>query len=409
MSGTLYPWTVAELVPGHLHNVNLELGDTPAWTTGAMFPLGVEAEFLQRDTAMFGPNFSLPVYLDSRDIGFAKILAYQKSAASATFTPLAAGDTVRIAGAVLQRRDTILLLLTPTAPVAPYTTTRAVRFVTDLRVPEGDWYISTLANLNDGITFTCSKPGDSVSMNATDNVKSVLTFLSGAGTWKKTASGTLKSVTHTWSATPAYADTLRKYNVTLTSTLVTGTRGDTIKLHTDLRFNLASALRGDSGAVPPPAYGWWWLVPAGALTLALRRRTRRMALFASGISLLVLVGCEIGQISFLMDESFDFTFTKMRFTADPARPADPLMQVTAGAGRTVMNSFRSEYWDYTTNVSGGRDSTRVTCTGAGTATYAVDATAFTDGTAPPASNLMESLAGLLRTTPDELRARMNRR
>ncbi len=410
LGGSLYPWSVANLIPKHRYNINIKTG-VRWYDTDQLYPLGVEGEFLKRDTAMFGPNFMLPIYLHDDNRGAGTILGYLKTSASANFRPLAAGDTVKIPGHLLQRPDSILLLLTRfETTLAPlFGTLRLLRFFVDLRLPEADWYFPTITNLNSGIAFTCDKPGNTVTMDIGDNATSVWSLLAGAGTWKRPAGPVGAWETQTWSPTPAWADTLRKYSIELTSTLSTVANGDTIRANARLKFNTATAPGGSSS--PPGSErggaSWWWLiVPIGTLPLAFNRRTRLMGISATGLSLLVLASCGIGQINFAMDESFEYVFTKFRFTADSAKPNDPLMQLYQGSGKTTMTSYRSEYWSYTTDPATGAktDSTRTVCTGSGTATYQVDGTAYADGVAPPEEpDGVSTVARILGRDPAQLR------
>jgi hypothetical protein len=405
MGGSLYAWPSDTLIPKHSYNLELAVGNGLAYVTDQLWTLGVEGELLKRDTSMFGPNFMLPIYLDPVSRGHGTILAYKKTSASTYFSPLAAGDTVQIPGYLLQRPDSLLLLLTYTDVAAPYTSWRKLGFVADLQVPEADWYFPTIANLNSGVVFACDKPGNTVTMNLADNATSVWSMFSSAGTWKRGAKGAGRSETHTWTPTPAWADTIRKYHLTMTSTLTTGTSKDTIRLQARLAFNTADT---PSGTAPTGASLWWFGLPLGALPLVFRRRTRTLGVTVTGLSLLILASCGIGQINFAMDETLDYTFTKMRFTANLAEPADPLMEVYQGTGKTTMTSYRSEYWSYTTNSAGEKtDSTRTLCTGSGSATYTPSGTAYADSMAPPApADLRSSVSQLLGRDPAQLGAQL---
>jgi hypothetical protein len=95
--------------------------------------------------------------------------------------------------------------------------------------------------------------------------------------------------------------------------------------------------------------------------------------------------CGVGQIAMKIDESFDYTFTRLKYTADPAKPNDPLMLLVNGKGETKLNAYRSEYWTYTTGTGGVKDSVRTLCTGTGTSTYPVSGAAYTDGVTPPSA------------------------
>ncbi len=404
LAGTLYPWPTSELIPTHRSNLPLDLGRGAAWVTDPLYALGVHAMLIRRDTAMFGPAFQAPVYLKASTIGFGTILAYRKTGAG-HFQRFAAGDTVLIPGAALQSRDSILLLLTPNKPVAPYSGWRKLEFYTDLRVPPADWYMSNLTNLQSSIAFSCDKPGNSVTMDVGSNATSIWNLLATTGVFAPSSVGVGNAETQTWAPTPAWADSMRKYSITLQSTLTTGVALDTIRMQAHLVLNTATG----AGAIAEPAragLGWWALgLGLGALVLLLRRRTRTAGTALMGVSLLLLAACEIGQINFATDETLDLTFTRMRFTADPARPSDPLMLVYAGSGKTSMASYRSEYWSYTTDATGATtDSTRVVCTGSGTATYVLDGTAYNDGVTPTGSASAADIVGhVLGRDPAQLR------
>ena len=395
VGGSLYAWPSDTLIPKHRYNLRLDLGNGASYVTDQLWTLGVEGELLVRDTSMFGPNFELPIYLDAVSRGHGTILAYQKSAASAYFRPLAAGDTVKIPGYLLQRPDSLLLLLSYTDVTAPYNSWFKLGFVAELRVPPADWYFPKITNLNSGVAFSCDRPGNTVTMALDTNAIQLWSLFSSAGTWKQGAKGAGRSETLTWAPTPAFTDSLAKYHMTMTSTLTTGTSLDTIKLQARFKWDLS----GVSGVSPPPAPAgaslWWLLLPLGAAPLLLRRRSRTIGAVIVSVSLVVMAGCVIGQINFVIDETLDFTFTKMRFTADPAKPNDPLMQVYQGDGRTTINSYRSEYWSYSTNAQGGTDSVKVVCTGSGTATYKGDGTAMKDSAAVPATSAV-SLSAAVR-------------
>ena len=92
------------------------------------------------------------------------------------------------------------------------------------------------------------------------------------------------------------------------------------------------------------------------------------------------------ELAMKIDESFDYTFTQLKYTADPAKPNDPLMLLVNGKGETKLNAYKSEYWTYVTGTGGTKDSVRTICTGNGTSTYTVSGAAYTDGVTPPSDN-----------------------
>lgn len=388
LGGTIYPfWPAETLYPPGTYNLTLQVGRL-AYATDPLRPFGVEGEFLTRDTAKFGPAFTLPVFLDTASMPRASIAAYRKAANTRAFAFIGSGDTVRIPGSVLRSTDSVLVLFSSLDAVAPYTSNRSFGFRTNLALPEADWYFPTISGLNDGIQFQCDRPGDSITMNVAENATQIWSFLSNSGTWKKTQeSGNAPPfATYTWAVMPELADTLAKMGVTAQSTITVG-RADTVRLTGRFTMGLGSALRGGLGSDGPRGDGntaWWILGIVAVLSpfVVRRGRIRKVAPVAALGALVFLVAC-IGLISISMDESFDYTFRKVRFTADPANPAGHLVELTDGAGKTTMNSYRLEHWVYFNNDQGQPDSVKGVCTGSGSATYTVSGKAYLDGQKPP--------------------------
>ncbi|MBK8057482.1 MAG: hypothetical protein IPK33_06300 [Gemmatimonadetes bacterium] len=369
VAGTIYPWSnEAQLRSSNSYDLTLIPGRRP-YATDPLFALGVETDFLTRDTAMFGPHFQLPVFLDTAASPKGTIAAFYKTAPMVGYRHIATGDTVNIPGHILQRPDLVMLLITKTDPVAPYTAQSALGFRTNLSIPEGDWYFPTITNLNNGFRFVCDREGAPVTMDPAANATSVWEFMSQAGTWKRTAVAAGAPETYTWQVLPALADTLRLYQITIQSTL-TVVGKDTVRLQGQFKLDWGgSAIMGRAGRTSEAGFGdshWWYaLIPLTGLPFLVRRRRRALGAFVTLASVAALVSCGVGQIAMTMDESFDYTFTRMRFTTDPARPNEPLMELTNGAGETKLNAYRSEYWTYTTGAGGAKDSVRTSCTGTG--------------------------------------------
>ncbi len=385
--GSLYPWTVEQIIPQYGH---FSLTLTPGrrgFESALLAPLAVNVVELRRDTAMFGPNFALPVYIDTASIGKSRILVLEMPAAATHFRPIAGGDTVLISGARLQSADTILMLVTATQPVVPpYNTGHRIRYGVDLRLPNGDWYAPHITSVQDGLQYACDVPGDSLSLDVASNATAILQMLSTTGTWTRAQIPTYPA-SYTWAVSPAFADSLRMLGATLEST-VRETTGDTVVLSARLRWDLLSAgsVSELRGRLSKSGFGgWWWLVPMVLLPVAGRKRLRRMTLPLASVTLLILIsGCDIGFIGWDIDESLEYTFTKVRYTADRNDPQKPLLELRDGSGKTTMHRLRTEAWVYTYNDQGEKtDSTRRACTGTGQATYTSDGVVFQDGVTPP--------------------------
>lgn len=397
--GSLYPWTVEQIIPqfGHF-GATLRPGRL-SYQSALLAPLGVNVIELIRDTAMFGPAYQLPVYIDTASIGLSRVVVLEKPAAATHFRPIAGTDTEFIPGHRLQSRDTILMLVTATQPVQPpYNTGHRITYGIDLRLPEGDWRATSVTGLNRSMVFACDQPGDSVSFDPASNAKSVIGMFANAGTWKRQPLP-VAPATYTWTVNPGYVDSLAMLGITMESVIRESAK-DTVYLSARLRWNLLSAStmqRIGSYLIKGELGGWWWmLVPIGLVPLAKNKRTRRVLPVVGAAFLLVFTACGVGFIGWDIDESLDYAFTKVRFTADANAPTAPLLQVSAGAGKTVLNRFRTEAWIYTYDVAGAKtDSTKRTCTGTGNATYTVNGLVYADGVVPPEDEDDSSIAALV--------------
>jgi hypothetical protein len=396
LGGSLYPWPVDSLMPRgyQKYDLTLKQGRVPYEAVNQLWPLDVEMWFVRRDTALFGPKFELPVYLDSASIGRFRLLAFDKPAAATHFRPIAGTDTVRIPGHRLQTRDSILLLTTSVDVAPPYTALRKPAVRVDLRLPDGDWYLAATPPVADNMRFQCDQPGDSVTFDAAGNVAGVLQLFAQAGTWKRKPTPSYPA-TYEWTVRPEIADSLAAMAMTLTST-ITETQRDTIRMTARFKWDMlgsagASALkerisRGDLGG------WWWWLLPIGLVPAARSRRVRRALPVAGALVLLSIAGC-VGFVGWTIDETIDVTLTKVRFTADPNDVNATLLEVREATGKTTLNDYRTEAWVYTFDPGGAKtDSTKRTCTGTGSATYGVTGVVYGDGITPPDDDDDETLA-----------------
>ena len=390
VSAALYPWpNENQLVSRNNYTLTLQAGRSP-YSSDALYTLGVETDFLERDTASFGANYEVPIFLDTASAPNGTLVAVYKTAAMTTYRALAAGDTVKIPGHLLQRPDQVVLMVTRTDPVVPYNNTRKLGYRVDLSPPEGDWRFKTITGLTNGFRFACDREGASVTLDPAANATQVWDMLASAGTWKKSAIPAGALGAYTWQVRPEVADSLRMMNMTLQSTLTVLPR-DTLRLQGRLTLDWgASAAPRASGGTSGAGLGdspWWYLLaPLSGLPLVIKRRRRALGVLVSATIVAVLASCGVGQIAMKIDESFDYTFTRLKYTADPAKPNDPLMLLVAGKGETKLNAYRSEYWTYFTGTGGARDSARTICTGNGTSTYTVSGAAYTDGVTPASDN-----------------------
>jgi hypothetical protein len=382
--GSLYPWTVQQIFPTVRYAVPLMPGrrDYGAHTS-ALKPLQVLPHFLERDTALFGPNFQLPVFLDSSLFSKARLLVIEKPSAATHFRPIAGRDTVLIPGRRLQTTDSIVLLVTNTDVGAPLTA-RQVGYRIDLQLPEGDWYATTVSNLVDNFRFTCDTPGDSVNIEADSNLVDIIAMFGSGGTWKRKPVPS-SPATYEWAVKPGFADSLRMLGITMSATIRESAK-DTVYLNAQFRWNLLGGANMSSLRallVKSDLSWWWWLLPVGLIPVA-RSKSAKRTLPLVGVALIILVtGC-VGLIGFDIDETIDLQFTKVRYEKDPADPNARLMELRAGTGKTVLNRFRSEAWVYTFDANNVKtDSVRRVCTGTGNATYGVKGVVYADGVEPP--------------------------
>lgn len=394
----LYPWDHQSLVPnspalnGGAPQLNWKvdprLGES-LLSVDQTHALSTEFDFLRRNSPTaprqdwFGPDFELPVYLAPGSLGKAKLLAFRKAAGSAgKYSFIAMGDTVRFPGSLLASNDTALLLITHVAPSAPYTGHTRLQYVIDLRLPNGDWRVTDVRDVQDGMSYACTPSGDSDSLNVESNIEQILALQAGAGQWVRKA-GVVPEV-YEWKAHPGAADTLARFGITTTST-ITLKGADSVVVQGTFVLNWLSSLMAGAPAPVPHLPAWFWvLVPVGAVPFVLRRRTRWMAPWAVVVSAAVIGACDIGQIAFGINESYEFRFGEFQFMADSTAPDVVQLELRDGTGRTTVNSYRSEYWTYTTNDKGETvDSTKHVCTGSGTSTYEVDMDVWRDGVEPP--------------------------
>lgn len=387
----LYPWDAANLVPGgaplkytltpNLGLRSYELDNAHALSTMFVYLTRQRPNELRDD--WFGPDYDMPVYLGANALGKGKVMAFRKTAGAAgRYTFLATGDTVRFPSALLSSRDTALLLITHVSPSAPYTGHTNLTWFVDLRLPNGDWHTTDVRDVRDGMQYACTPSGSSDSLDVKANVSQILALQAGAGSWVYKA-GSNPEV-YEWKARPGAADTLAQYRITTAST-VTIKGNDSIVVQGTFTLDWLSSLMAGAPVTVPHLPVWLWvLVPVSAVPFAFRRRTRWMAPWAVVVSAVVLGACDVGQIAFGLSESYEFRFGDFRFMADSTTPDVVQMELRDGAGKTVVSSYRSEYWTYTTDEKGEKvDSTKHVCTGSGTSTYEVDMDVWRDGVEPP--------------------------
>ncbi|MBL0170536.1 MAG: Ig-like domain-containing protein [Gemmatimonadaceae bacterium] len=410
--GSLYPWTPAQLMPTYQYYGLALTAGVQEWESDALKPLGVSTNILLRDTAMFGPNFRLPVYLSPVSMGKGRLLVMEKPAAATHFRPIAGTDTVFIPGNRLMTTDTAVMMLTRTEVVAPYNTTRKLLYTVDLRLPDGDWYMPTIKNVNDQVKFACDT-GVTMTMDPADNVTSVLSFFAQAGTWTRKANPVYPA-SYEWAADPVMVDSLRVMGMTLSSTIRESLK-DTVYLQARLRWApSASAIsRYNTKLGGTNNLSWWWLLlPIGLVPVAVSKKARRFLPVAGAAVVLLIVSCTgIGPINWTLDETFDMSFTKMRWTADPNDANATLMELNNGVGKTTINQDILEYWRYIYDDKDVKvDSVRGRCVGTGFATYSPSGVAYANGVKPPTppddeGNLSQILERSLRVQGANVRIR----
>lgn len=387
--GSLYPWSGTSLIPPRK---SYNLGLTPKlseFVTDPLRPLGAEVLILNRDTAMFGPDFQLKVALGEEARGKAKLLVFEKLAAATAFRPILGTDTVVIPGNRLQSKDTIIVVVTRTHWDAGFGTA-SYPYQVDLRFPEGDWTFANISNVNDNIHFACSDTSDT-EFDVASNAETVWRLLSRYGTWKWKSAA---PVTYDWTVNPLYVDTLAEAGMSLTSSLTTNDSSGAVRVQGRIRVQSpatdAANREGGFAFLPFEAANWWLLLPFGVLALVAHRALpqlptrRRVGLLAGGAVLTTLASCVgIKLVEYRVDESFDYTFTRVRYTANPDNPSAPLMELTDGVGKSTMNEYAVKLYAFTTDpITEVTDSTLVTCTAGGSATYKVDGIAYGDGLSP---------------------------
>lgn len=410
LEGKIYPyWPFSKLYPSKVTYADSARTGTQGWLTEPLLGLASQGSLIKRDPARYGPDYSLPVFLDTIAAKAGTLTAFRHALNAPTWSYVGTGDTVRFTPAMVRSTDDLLVLITNTDAKAPYNTTWRLKYLIDQALPEGDILLPDVTAMNNGIRFACDRPGDSVTFSPLDNAKGVWTGLSEYGTWKKTQENSVAPpfATYTWSAYPAYRDTLAAFGYTLASTMEV-LRADTIHLEAQIKWALGGpSLRSGGaggilrhvpldpgGGVPIP---WWSLaVVVAATPFVLRKKgARRLRpILASGV-LLLLVGCGIGLISITIDESFDYTFVKPGFVSNLPNAKTPLVDLRNGTGKLTMNNYRVEHWVYFT-TAGKPDSVKSTCTGRGTATYTVGGSIYADSVRPPAAALMTQDAQIAR-------------
>ncbi len=382
----IYAWDIGERQPKDyplVYSRSLRLGEGSC-NIPESHPLFAKFEYFSRDTTWFGGTYRLPVYFTDPVKDRAILLAFRKSPGAAAYQVVDKGDTVFVPAELLNSRDTALVVVTQTGAQSPYRGHLEVECRVDLRLPEADWHVRAVTSEDNRMSFACDHPGDTVEFDAADNAVSLASLLASGGTWTRKAGVTPDR--YEWVPTPAFADTLTKYRMSAQSSVqVGGLLRDSVIVEGRLTIDWLSARNPSSPIHFPPLPEWLLLlVPAGLLVALLRRRVRWAVPATVGITVAVFGACELGQIAFAIDESFEFRYGEFRFVADPGTPNTALMTLADGKGRTTLNSYRSEYWTYVTDGAGAKvDSTRSSCTGTGSATYVVAGEAWADGFEPP--------------------------
>jgi hypothetical protein len=400
LEGRIYPfWPLAALYPkNQSYSVPPKVG-LLKYETVQLLALGTEGAFLVRDTARFGPDYTLTVRLDTAGAKDGVLTAFRHPLGTTKFTFVASGDSVKFPPAQLRSTDDLLVLMTNTSPTPPYTATKKLGYLIDQALPEGDLYMPSISGMNNGIRFVCDQPGDSVQFDPAENAQGVWGFFSMVGKWKKTQESPTASpfATYTWSPYPAYADSLARSGITMQSSMQV-LRNDTVRVVGRFVWALNSASVRSGGVTgDPPFHGGvaipWWsaLIALAGIPLVFRKQGARRVLpmLASGVVLL-LVGCSVGLISLTIDENFEYTFVKSRFVSNVPNAKTALVELQAGSGKTTI-AERLVHWKYFTNTAGKPDSVRATCTGSGTATYTSGMAIYPDSVVP---------ASALQLTPD---------
>lgn len=401
--GSLYPWTGTSLLPPtNKFSINFVPG-LQEYVTDPLRPLGAEVVILQRDTAMFGPDFQLKVSLGAAAKDKAKLLLFEKLAASTAFRPILGTDTVVIPGNRLMSKDTIILVVTKTQWDAGFGATR-YPYQIDLSIPEGDWTYPEISEVNDNVAFSCSDTTDT-DFDVAANAQSVWGIFSDNGTWKVTSTAPIK---YEWVVDPLKVNSLQQNGITLSSTVTTNTNDNSV--YVQGRFKVQSPAKsvnnreGGFALLPFDTDNWWLLLPVGLLTLVANRALqklptrRRVGLLVGGAVLTTLASCVgIKLVEYTVDESFDYTFTKVRFTANPNNPSAPLMELTDGVGKSTMNEYAAKFYVFTTDpITDVKDSSLVTCTANGSATYKVNGVLYGDGMAPEEEEMRSDAASAAR-------------
>lgn len=409
-SGAIFPaWPKADALPTHSYNQWLPAGRA-VWTTDKLATLGVEVEWLTRDTAKFGPTFQMPFVLDTPSMSRAMLSLFRKPTNTGTWQLLATGDTVEVPGTLLRSTDSLFVAITNVAAQAPYNTIYSFGYRTDLSIPPGDLHATRVSPVANGIRFSCTRAGDAVTFDPVANVEDVLASLSKLGTWQRTAQRGVAPILaeYAWKADPVYADSIAAAGLTIASTMTVGVN-DTVRVDGRFGYALSSALRTGGAGTLTLHHGdhsvpisWWSLLVLLAVPPLVMRGgrgragARRLLPVAGAMALLTVTACATGLISITMDERIALTFTKERFTADPANPNAVLVELKNGTGTTTMANYRMEHWVYFT-TAGKQDSARSVCTATGSATYGIDAALYNDKVTPPNVRASEErLRGLMK-------------
>jgi hypothetical protein len=398
--GSLVQWSASELLPRQV-DVDTTRANSDFLISGSLRPLQAEVSRLGVDTALFGAATEFPIVIDSADREDARLLVFEKPAAATHWRPLlGTADSVAVPGHRLRSGDSLLVVLTN----LHRTQSRSIVYSIGPALPPGDWIITDVGDVNDGFSFACSDTSASASVDPETTPPAVFAFLAEWGVWRWDGDPR-EFGDYEWTPYPGLADSLARSGVTASARLTFGLEDRvTVRAEfavappTDALSAIAGSLVGLGGggdalrpayrlagarpATAPAGARWWWLgLPVVVGALAVRPRTRKWAAGVGAVAVLGLgacVGFGLGALD--IEQRYEFSFERPRFTADPNDPEAVLVELNDGSGTMQLTKFDVELWQYAYDDDDDViDSTLVTCNGSGTSTYnGVDVAAFGD-------------------------------
>jgi hypothetical protein len=316
-------------------------------------------------------------------------------------------DSLVIAGTDLRLGRRYGIFLIHTQPVAPYTATVSSAFGTDLGYTDGDWRTTNVTVTDNAITYSATDD-DGGGIDVPGSITSVFATLSDGGIWKRTDAA---ANVYVWEATPAFAQEMAELNMALTSRAEVRTN-NTLKLEAMLDYNPPES--ASAGTLPggPAMAGFAVLFLVGWVV----RRDRRL------LVLIIAVG---GAAAVASCDGFSFSATaKFRYEFELANPAltasltdemVPLVQLSGGTGRLIVDRYRLDLWEYIREDGVVVDSVLHRHTASGQATVRLDAHLYRDGLDfgdDDDDYMVATAAQLLRLTPEviepQIRARRQR-